>query len=100
MVLLYYNTGRPITGPEIATLLEVLVNAANEGSVAEVIANWLIGNSSFNIHVPIQIPGRWAVFIDQLKVSSLEDCLTYYESDMAVIIRQHRNGRYVCKYIV
>ena len=29
-------TGRPITGPELATLLEVLVSAANEGSLAEV----------------------------------------------------------------
>ena len=28
--------GRPITGPELATLLEVLVSAANEGSLAEV----------------------------------------------------------------
>lgn len=28
--------GRPITGPELASLLEVLVSAANEGSLAEV----------------------------------------------------------------
>ena len=28
--------GRPITGPELASLLEVLVTAANEGSLAEV----------------------------------------------------------------
>lgn len=28
--------GRPITGPELATLLEILVTAANEGSLAEV----------------------------------------------------------------
>ena len=30
------HAGRPITGPELATLLEVLVTAANEGSLAEV----------------------------------------------------------------
>ena len=29
-------TGKPITGPELATLLEILVTAANEGSLAEV----------------------------------------------------------------
>jgi len=29
-------TGRPITGPELATLLEIMVTAANEGSLAEV----------------------------------------------------------------
>ena len=29
--------GRPITGPELATLLEILVTAANEGSLAEVL---------------------------------------------------------------
>ena len=28
--------GQPISGPELATLLEVLVTAANEGSLAEV----------------------------------------------------------------
>lgn len=32
------------------------------------------------------------MFINQLKVSSLEDCLTYYDSDMAVISRRHDNG--------
>ena len=35
-VLHRLSTGRPITGPELATLLEVLVSAANEGSLAEV----------------------------------------------------------------
>ena len=29
-------TGKPITGPELASLLEILVAAANEGSLAEV----------------------------------------------------------------
>ena len=28
--------GKPITGPELASLLEILVAAANEGSLAEV----------------------------------------------------------------
>lgn len=28
--------GRPISGPELAMLLEILVTAANEGSLAEV----------------------------------------------------------------
>ena len=30
------NLGQPITGPQFATLLEILVTAANEGSLAEV----------------------------------------------------------------
>ena len=35
-VFLFSPIGRPITGPELATLLEILVSAANEGSLAEV----------------------------------------------------------------
>ena len=35
-VLVVVVSGKPITGPELATLLEVLVTAANEGSLAEV----------------------------------------------------------------
>ena len=40
----------------------------------------------------LQIPGRWEVFIDQLRVSALEDCATFYDSDMAVLLRKHDNG--------
>ena len=32
----FFVLGQPITGPEIASLLSVLVDAANEGSLAEV----------------------------------------------------------------
>ena len=54
--------------------------------------------SVFNVillSVPLtswQIPGRWEVFIDQLRVSALEDCLTFYESNMAILNKRHDNG--------
>lgn len=46
---------------------------------------------SYSCH-PLQIPGRWEVFIDQLTVSALEDCLTFYESNMALLNKKHDNG--------
>ena len=43
----------------------------------------------------LQIPGRWEVFIDQLRVSALEDCLTFYESNMALLNKKHSNGKHM-----
>ena len=40
-------TGRPITGPELATLLEILVTAANEGSLAEVVNTICVTHNSY-----------------------------------------------------
>jgi hypothetical protein len=67
------KNGRPITGPELATLLEILVTAANEGSLAE-------------------IPGRWQVFIDQLQSGALEDCAAFYESDIHMLLSSYENS--------
>jgi hypothetical protein len=67
------KNGRPITGPELATLLEILVTAANEGSLAE-------------------IPGRWQVFIDQLQSSAQEDCAAFYESDVSLLLIKYENS--------
>ena len=53
----------PIRGPELATLLRVLVSASNDGSLPE-------------------IPGRWKIFLDQLKVSSKESCIRFYNSEL------------------
>ena len=36
IIIIIIILGQPITGPEIASLLSVLVDAANEGSLAEV----------------------------------------------------------------
>lgn len=54
-------------------LLEILVTAANEGSLAE-------------------IPGRWEVFISELRLNALEDCIVYYESDMMLLIQMNDIG--------
>ena len=56
-----YN--KPIRGPELATLLRVLVTASNDGSLPE-------------------IPGRWKIFLDQLKVSSKDSCLRFYNTEL------------------
>ena len=56
-----YN--KPIRGPELATLLRVLVVASNDGSLPE-------------------IPGRWKIFLDQLKVSSKDSCIRFYNTEL------------------
>ncbi|CAG2111870.1 unnamed protein product [Medioppia subpectinata] len=58
---------KPITGVELATLLEILVNAANDGSLAD-------------------IPNRWDAFVVRLQQTAIEDCLKFYEADMNVLI--------------
>ncbi|KXJ23571.1 hypothetical protein AC249_AIPGENE12446 [Exaiptasia diaphana] len=65
--------GSPITGPEFASLLEILVEAANEGSLA-------------------QIPSRWNIFIEKLEKTAKEDCLSFYEGEMALLHKKYDNG--------
>ena len=60
------KNGRPINGAELASLLRLLVDAANGGLLA-------------------RIPNRWESFIDQLKGSAQADCLKFYEAEMARI---------------
>ncbi|XP_072177130.1 uncharacterized protein [Diadema setosum] len=67
------KNGKPIRGPEMASLLDVLVTAANEGSLS-------------------QIPSRWSSFIQNLEQSSVEDCLKFYDADMSVLHGLHDNG--------
>lgn len=94
-------TGRPITGPELATLLEILVTAANEGSLAEVRNPWSRGEGervsgselSYSLPFLLQIPGRWQVFIDQLKTGALEDCAAFYESDVTALLDTYENSK-------
>ncbi|KAK3731648.1 hypothetical protein QZH41_007511 [Actinostola sp. cb2023] len=65
--------GSPITGPEFASLLEILVDAANEGSLA-------------------QIPSRWNIFIEKLEKTAKEDCFEFYEGEMVLLQKQYDNG--------
>lgn len=64
---------KPITGAELATLFEILVNAANEGSLAE-------------------IPSRWNAFIERIKQTATEDCFKFYVAEMTVLNDKHNNG--------
>jgi hypothetical protein len=66
------KNGRPIRGPEIASLLEILVDAANGGALA-------------------QIPGRWEAYLVNLKASAEQDCLAFYDNEMNVFLRAHDN---------
>jgi hypothetical protein len=63
------KNGKVITGPELASLLEILVAAANEGSLAEV-------------------PSRWNAFLEQMHLGSVEDCIRYYESEINVLLKK------------
>ncbi|XP_023225373.1 guanylate-binding protein 2-like [Centruroides sculpturatus] len=63
---------KPITGAELATLFEILVNAANEGSLAE-------------------IPSRWNAFIERIKQTATEDCFKFYVAEMTAFSDKHNN---------
>ena len=67
------KNGRLINGPELASLLRLLVAAANEGSLAA-------------------IPGLWTIFVDGLKESARGDCLVFYEAEMSIIFSRYENG--------
>ncbi|XP_030853992.1 guanylate-binding protein 2 [Strongylocentrotus purpuratus] len=67
------KNGKLLGGPEMASLLNVLVTAANEGSLS-------------------QIPSRWSSFIQSLEQSAVEDCLKFYEADMSILLGIHDNG--------
>lgn len=67
------KNNKPITGIELAALLEILVNAANDGSLADV-------------------PNRWDAFINRLQQTALQDCLKFYEADMNVLIIDEYNN--------
>ena len=68
--------GKPINGIELAALMEILVNAANDGSLADV-------------------PNRWDAFINRLQQTALHDCLKFYEADMNVLIIDEYNNNAV-----
>lgn len=64
---------RPISGPELSALIEILVKAANDGSLADV-------------------PNRWDAFVNRLQQTATEDCLKFYETEMNVLLmEEYRN---------
>ncbi|XP_033642989.1 guanylate-binding protein 5-like [Asterias rubens] len=67
------KNGRPITGAELVALIDVLVTAANEGSLS-------------------QIPSRWSAFIQSMEQSAVGDCLRFYETEMMVLHQQYDMG--------
>ncbi|RWS05934.1 interferon-induced guanylate-binding protein 2-like protein [Dinothrombium tinctorium] len=68
------KSNKPINGAELAFLLEVLVNAANEGSLAD-------------------IPTRWHSFVDRLKQTATEDCLKFYEEELKTFLSEKHKGQ-------
>jgi hypothetical protein len=62
-----------INGAELASLLRLLVAAANEGSLAA-------------------IPGRWRIFVDGLKDTARSDCLVFYDAEMSIIHSKYDDG--------
>ncbi|XP_077505269.1 uncharacterized protein LOC144115021 isoform X2 [Amblyomma americanum] len=67
------KNGKPITGTELAGLLRVLVDAANDGSLADV-------------------PSRWSAFVERLMNSAAEDCAQIYISEMNSLLEKHDHG--------
>ncbi|XP_076316462.1 uncharacterized protein LOC143228907 isoform X2 [Tachypleus tridentatus] len=64
---------KPISGTELAALLEVLVSAANDGSLAE-------------------IPSRWTTFVERIKQTATEDCHKFYVTEMMVLSEKYSSG--------
>lgn len=58
------NHSRFVTGVELAHLLKVLVGAANDGNLASV-------------------PSRMERFVEKIQSSATDDCLKFYEEEMA-----------------
>lgn len=62
-----------VTGADIAQLLRVLVNAANDGSLADV-------------------PSRWDTFVERLQSTASDDCTTFYNKELdAFLIDKNKN---------
>lgn len=66
------KNGKPISGAELAGLLQVLVDAANDGSLADV-------------------PSRWSAFVDRLMNSAAEDCTEIYMTNMNALLEKHND---------
>lgn len=64
------KNGKPITGAELAGLLHVLVDAANDGSLADV-------------------PSRWSAFVERLMNSAAEDCTQIYMTEMNSFLEKY-----------
>lgn len=56
-----------VTGSDLAQLLRVLVNAANDGSLADV-------------------PSRWDTFVDRLQSTASDDCTTFYTRELEAFL--------------
>lgn len=52
-----------VSGPDLAKLMTVLVNAANDGSLADV-------------------PSRWDSFVERLQSTASDDCYTFYNREL------------------
>lgn len=62
-----------VTGNDLAQLLRVLVNAANDGSLADV-------------------PSRWDTFVDRLQSTASDDCTTFYNKELdAFLVERNKN---------
>ncbi|KAG1660232.1 Guanylate-binding protein 5 [Nymphon striatum] len=66
------KNNKPLTGPGLAALLHILVDAANEGSLSEV-------------------PSRWKVFIERLEKTATEDCIKFYDGEMSLVLNSNEN---------
>ena len=52
----------------------------------------MIDEESVIIPVSLKVPGRWATFVDQLHTSSVQDCITFYETQINQLLRKHNHG--------
>jgi len=43
----------------------------------------------------LQIPGRWEIFLNELRISAVEDCIKFYESDMKLLHRRADQGVHI-----
>ena len=48
----------------------------------------------------LQIPGRWEIFLNELRISAVEDCIKFYESDMKILHRRADLGVLVVEILL
>ena len=64
---------RAVNGQELAILVQILVNAANDGSFSD-------------------IPSRWDAFVERIQTTATEDCVNFYETELKSFLIDHHKG--------
>lgn len=40
-----------------------------------------------------QVPSRWNAFLEQMHLSSVEDCIKFYETEINLLLKKYNQGK-------